>query len=64
MAAMGHRRSAAYHGGLPASASSASRDDVGVAADGLKYSKLARLGQAMNQVHYIEPTGEEQLPGS
>jgi len=28
------------------------RDDVGVAADGLKYSELAKLSQAMNQVHH------------
>jgi hypothetical protein len=47
----------------PLPLSSASRDDVGVAADGLKYSELARLRQAMNQVHHVEPVGEEQLPG-
>lgn len=34
-----------------------------VAADDLKYSKLARLRQAMNQVHYIEPIGEGAASG-
>jgi hypothetical protein len=28
------------------------------------YSELARLRQAMNQVHHVEPTGKEQFPDS
>jgi len=45
------RRSAAYRGRLSTSVFFCRADDVGVAA-GLKYSELAKLRQAMNQVHH------------